>query len=118
MTVAAAAADYATVVTACRRCLAHGTNLTGAEVQLVIDVVETAANTLDSKSAAAVAALEALLVTHLGILVADGASPTQGHVNAAVTALATPRATAVTASTASVADVTQNDALDGRYTAG
>ncbi len=106
--------DVATLVAACRRGLANGSSLTGVELRLCIDTLQTLANTTESKGSAAAVALEALLVTHFGVLVADGASPTQGHVNAMVTACATPRATAVSASAASVTDVTVSDILDGR----
>lgn len=106
-------ADYTRVVTECRAALAVGGEIRGPALTRVIDVVEDAANTLDSKAVTAVAALEALLVTHLAILVADGASPTQGHVNAMVAALATPRSAATAAAAPSIADIATH-ALDGR----
>ncbi len=45
---AVVSADFATVVAACRRCLAHGTNLTGSEIRLIIDVVQSASADDDS----------------------------------------------------------------------
>lgn len=107
-------ADYTRVVTECREALAKGLELKGPALIRVIDVVQDAANTLDSKGVAAAAALEALLVTHLGILVADAASPTQAHVNAMVAALTAPRAAATVAAAATITDVSANTALDGR----
>ena len=169
---AVVSADYTTVCTALRRVLGNGTNLTGEEKRLALDVVQHAANTLDSKGAATAVtantdadvleallvtlaaacvtedtlsdALEALLVTHFGILVADGAAPTQAHVDDMVAACATPRTDLIAATTALVAakvacatprttaiasqnanlaaaaatitNITANDTLDGRAT--
>lgn len=111
---AATSADYTRVVTEARAALMQGHALTGPALQRVIDVVEDAANTLDSKAVAAVAALEAVLVTQFAILVADAASPTQAHVNAMVAAAASPRAAAIAAAAPTIADITANSVLDGR----
>ncbi len=167
---AVSSTDYTTVATALRRCLANGSNLDGYEKRLTLDVIQHAANTLDSNTETATVntdgdaleallvtwaaasvtmntdadALEALLVTHFAILVADGVSPTQAHVDAMVTACATPRtsliasanadlaaktaavtprATLVTSINAALAaggttvtNVTADDSLDGRTT--
>ncbi len=109
-----AAADYTTVVTSCRRELARGGVLRGEDLRLIIDVVEHAANTLDSKAVAAVAALEALLVTHLDIWNAAKAGATATEYANAVAALATPRTAATAAAAASITDVTALDGPDGR----
>ncbi len=106
--------DVATVVAACRRGLANGSSLTGVELRLCIDTLQTLANTTESKGSAAAIALEALLVTHLAIWNAAKAGATASEYAAAVAALATPRATALTASAASVTNVTVSNILDGR----
>jgi hypothetical protein len=50
---AVTSADYTTVVTDCRNALAVGKSLDGAQLRRVIDVVQHAANTLDSNAEAA-----------------------------------------------------------------
>ena len=112
---AVVAADYTTVVTLCRDALAKGTSLFGKDLVKVIDVVQDAANTLDSKGVAATVALEALLVTHLDTnWVAVGTGDSAAVRTAALAALATPRTAAVAAAAASITNVTASDALDGR----
>lgn len=59
-------ADYATLVTALRNCLAHGIGLTGIERKLALDVLLHAVNTLDGNTTVTTAntdadALEVLL---------------------------------------------------------
>lgn len=110
---AVSSTDYTTVVQRCRDAINRGNSLSATDMRLIVDVVEDAANTLDTKATASVAALEALLVTHFAILVADAASPTQAHVNAMVAACATPRQTATAAAAASIVDIATHP-LDGR----
>lgn len=120
--------DYTTVVTDCRNALAKGISLTGPQMRLVIDVVEHAANTLDSKGAATSAtvnsdadALEAELVTQMAAWDAAGAGDSSAVYTAALAALA-PLRTALIASAnavaaaaaASITNVTASDQLDGR----
>ena len=119
-------ADYARVVAACRRCLAHGTSLSGDEIRLVIDVVEHGANAIDgvadiSAANDAVVALEAVLVTQMGLWNDAGAGDSSTVYTTALAALATPRANAVTLAAAALAacpaaitDITADDMADGR----
>ncbi len=122
-------ADYASVITECREALGRGGALEGKALIRVIDVIQHAANTLDSQGAAtgattrtAVLALEALLVTHMAIWNAAKGGATATEYAAALAALATPRTTCLSASlasavasTATVTDVTANNTLDGRF---
>lgn len=108
---AVVSADYATCVTALRRCLANGTNLDGYEKRLVLDVLQHA--TSNEKDAAA-AALEALLVTHMAAWDAAGAGDSSAAYATALAALAAPRAAAIAG--AVVTDIAADDALDGRDT--
>ncbi len=107
---AATSADYATVIAACRRALANGTNLTGAEVQLVIDVVQHGSS---NERDTAATALEALLVTHMAIWDAAKGGATASEYAAALAALATPRTAAIAG--AVITDIAANDKLDGRF---
>jgi hypothetical protein len=120
-------ADYARVVAEARAALNRGTGLEGPALGRVIDVVQDAANTLDSKGAAtdvtlaaASAALEAELVTQMGLWDADGAGDSSATYTAALSALDPLRtavtaaaAAAVVASTATVDDIATH-VLDGR----
>jgi hypothetical protein len=111
---AVTSANYASIVAACRRALANGTNLTGNEIRLVVDVVQAAANTLDSKGVAAVAALEAELVTQMAIWDAAKGAATTSEYAAALAALDPLRTAATAAAAASVTDVAADDKRDGR----
>lgn len=106
--------DYAAVVTACRGALAHGTTLGGNDLIRVIDVVEHAANTLDSQAAAAVAALEDELVTQMALWAAAGSGDSSAVYTAALAALSTLRTAATAAAAGSITDVTALDGPDGR----
>jgi hypothetical protein len=114
MTVAAASADYTTCITALRRCLAHGTDLSGGEKRLCLDVIMTAANTLDSKAAATVTAWADAQATALTAWNGAGSGDSSAIYTTQSALLITARAAAVTAAGASVTNVTQDDSLDGR----
>jgi hypothetical protein len=107
---AATSANYATVIAACRRCLANGTSLTGSEIQLVIDVVQHGSS---NERDAAADALEALLVTHIALWVAVGAGDTSTVRTNAVAALVAPRAAAIAG--AAITDIAASDGIDGRF---
>ncbi len=109
---AATSANYATVIAACRRALANGTNLTGAEIQLVIDVVQHGSS---NERDTAATALEALLVTHMANWAAAGAGDSSTVYTTALAALATPRTAAIAG--AVITDIAASDGIDGRYTA-
>ncbi len=115
---AVVSADYTTVATFCRNALAVGGNISGAQLVKVIDVIQHAANTLDSKAvatsvateaattAAATAvgtvntdadALEAELVTQMAAWNAVGVGDSSAVYTAALAALA-PLRTALIAS--------------------
>lgn len=124
---AVTSANYLTVQTALRRCLANGGHLTGEEKRLALDVLQHSANVLDGVTLVAdvntkADALEALLVTHLAIVDAVGAGDASVEVDAMIAALATPRSDLVAAVTAAVAaggdvtDLVVSDELDGRAT--
>jgi len=120
--------DVATLAAAVRRGLANGSSLTGVELRLLIDTLETLANTTESKSVTAVGtvstdttALSAALVTALAAWTAVGAgdSSTVYTTQEAIltplrVALVASAAAAVTAAAASVTNVTVNDSTDGR----
>ncbi len=110
---AATSANYATVIAACRRALANGTNLTGAEVQLVIDVVEHGSS---NERDTAATALEALLVTAFAAWTAAGAGDSSAVYTAQLAACAAARVAAVAG--AVITDIAAADGVDGRYTAG
>jgi hypothetical protein len=80
----------------------------------MLDVVEHAANTLDSKGVAATVALEAALVTQMALWDAAGAGDSSAVYATALTALAALRTAAVSAAAASITNYTANDFLDGR----
>lgn len=119
-------ADYARVVSEARAALNRGTGLEGRALGRVIDVVQDAANTLDSKGAAtdvtlraAAVALEAELVTQMALWDDDDAGDSSATYTAALAALAplrtalTAAAAATTASAATVDDIATH-VLDGR----
>lgn len=120
-------ADYTEVVAKCRAALNRGGDLKGADLRQVIDVVQHAANTLDTRSSAEVVtvaadaiALEAELVTQMALWDAAGAGDSSAVYTTALAALADLR-TALTASAAAlvaadvgvVTDVATHP-LDGR----
>lgn len=109
-----ASADYATIVTNCRNALAVGGSLRGEDLRLVIDVVEAAANTLDSKGVAAVTALSSALVTALAAWNGAGAGNSSAIYTTQEAILTPLRAAALTAVAASVTNVTALDGPDGR----
>ncbi len=123
--------DAAATLAACRRALANGTNITGAEIRVCIDTIETLINTTDSKAVATTTtakadaiALAAAMVTALAAWTAVGAGDSSA-VYTTQEAILTPLKLAVVASTAaaftagaaSVTDVTANDKTDGRFVA-
>lgn len=107
-------ADYTTVVAACRDALAHGTSLSGEELRLTIDVVQHAANALDSKAVATVTALSGALVTALAAWAADGAGDSSATYTAQEAILTPLRTAAVSAAAASITNSTADSVLDGR----
>ncbi len=115
MTVAAVSADYTTCITALRRCLAKGTNPSSAEVQLFLDVIMTAANTLDSKAVATVTAWASAQATALTAWSGAGAGDSSSIYTTQSALLIAARAACVTAAAASVTDITESTALDGRF---
>lgn len=109
-----ASADYTTVVTRARAALASGGHLAGEDLRLVIDVVQDAANTLDSKALAAVTALSGALVTALAAWNAVGAGNSSATY-AAQEAILTPlRTAALTAAGATITNITADNKSDGR----
>lgn len=87
--------DYTTVVQRCRDALNRGGDLRGPDLMLVIDVVQDAANTLDTQAASRIAtvsedaaALEAELVTQMALWDAAGAGDSSGVYTTALAALA------------------------------
>ncbi len=106
--------DVAALAAAARRGLNNGSSLTGVELRLLIDTLQTLANTTESKASATAVALEALLVTHIANWVAVGTGDSAAVRATAITALATPRTAAVAAAAASVTNVTVDDKIDGR----
>lgn len=106
--------DYAAVVTTCRNALARGDSVRGEDLRKVIDVVEHAANTLDSKALAAVTALSSALVTALAAWDAAGAGDSSAVYTAQEAILTPLRTAALTAAAASRTDITVNNSLDGR----
>ena len=108
---AVVSADYGTVVTALRRVLANGTNLTPEEKRMALDVVQHASS--NEKDVAATA-LEALLVTAFAAWNAVGAGDSSATYTAQLAACAAAR-TAAIAGTA-ITDVAADDATDGRET--
>lgn len=122
-------ADVATLAAACRRCLYNGTSLTGVEIRLCIDTLETLANTTESKAAAATTtasadavALAAAIVTMFTAWAGVGAGDSSA-IYTAQEAIVTPlktaavasAAAAATAAEATVTNITVNDSTDGRY---
>lgn len=107
-------ADYSSVVESCRDALGHGRPLTGAELRLVIDVVQHAANTLDYNASAAT--LETALGNAFTSLDAwtgvDAAADVVADI-ATQKAYLAPFRTAAAGGTA-VTDLTVSDVLDGR----
>jgi hypothetical protein len=106
---AVTSANYATCQTALRRCLASGTNPTGEELQLMLDVIQHGSS---NERDTAAAALEALLVTHMAIWDAAKGGATAAEYAAALAALATPRTAAIAG--AVITDLTASDGVDGR----
>lgn len=104
-------ANYTTCVAALRRVLANGTNLTGEEKRLVLDVLQHA--TSNERDVAATA-LEALLVTCFAAWLADGAGDSSATYTAQLAACAAARTAAVAGAT--ITDIAADDALDGRDT--
>jgi len=106
-------ADYIQVVTDCRTALANGGYLSGEQLRRVIDVVEHAANTLDSKALSAVTALSGALVTALAAWAAVGAGNSSAVYTAQEAILTPLRTAALTAAAASRTDISTS-AQDGR----
>ncbi len=106
--------DVASIVSSCRDALARGGELRGERLRLIIDTLETLANTTESKASAAAVALEAQLVTSMAAWNAAGAGDSSADYTTAAAALAPLRTAAVSAAAASVTDVTPDDSLDGR----
>lgn len=104
-------ADYATCVAALRRCFAYGTNLTGEEKRLVLDVLLHA--TSNERDVAATA-LEALLVTAFAAWNADGAGDSSATYTAQLAACAAARVAAVAGAT--ITDIAADNVLDGLET--
>jgi hypothetical protein len=111
---AVVSADYTTVGTALRRCLGNGTSPSWRELQLMLDVVEHAANTLDSKGVAAVAALDVVIAAQMALWNTAKGADSSSTYTTALAALVAPRAAAIAAAAVSVTDFTANDSLDGR----
>lgn len=111
---AVVSADYTTVITNCRNALDKGGSLYGKDLVKIIDVVQDAANTLDSKGVAAVTALSGALVTALAAWTAVGAGDSSAVYTAQEAILTPLRTAAISAAAASITNVTASDALDGR----
>lgn len=107
-------ADYTAVVSACRTALARGDSIRGEDLRKVIDVVQHAANTLDSKALAAVTALSGALVTALAAWNAVGAGDSSATYTAQEAILTPLRTAALTAAAASRTDITADNSVDGR----
>lgn len=102
-------ADYTTVVQRCRDALNRGGDLRGPDLMLVIDVVQDAANTIDTQAAARIAtvsadaiALEAELVTQMALWDAAGAGDSSAVYATALAALADLRTDLVTSAAAAL----------------
>lgn len=106
--------DYIQVVTDCRTALAKGGSLSGEQLRRVIDVVQHAANTLDSKAVSAVSALSSALVTALAAWNADGTGDSSATYTAQEAILTPLRTAAVAAAAASRTDITAVSRDDGR----
>lgn len=111
---AVVSADYTTVVTNCRNALAVGGSLSGDDLIQVIDVVQHAANTLDSQGVTAVTALSDALVTALAAWNADGAGDSSATYTAQEAILTPLRTAALSAVAATITNITASNALDGR----
>lgn len=113
--VAATAAQSTASLAALRRCLANGTNPSGAELRTMLDVIETAANTTDVKAVAACATWAAAQVTAWAAWVAVGVGDSSAVRTTQIALMDTAKVAAVAAAAATAAlAYTQNDALDGR----
>ena len=104
-------ADYATCVAALRRCVGNGTNLTGDERRLMLDVLQHAtSNEKDAQSTE----LEALLVTAFAAWNAVGAGDSSAVYTAQLAACADARVSAIAGIT--ITDIAADNFKDGRST--